>query len=431
MDGDSTDEEELAVAAVPSGGVRGADGRRPASRLAVGSSVCVEKACGGGGATVRWCGRVAEAAAGVARGDEGRYKVTYAGWGPRFDEWLPAAALLPLGDATSDTVRRREWSSALAAHYAAPSVAAVAGRSSLARVQRAALTATDTFHALASAAHAERTAARTRQAWLAQAAAALPEVPEGGHGGLSSGVLRAALLRPCHECLHAHAFCSPLPAPHRASRRPPPPALQAALLLRDGTAPDTAPSGQVALTAAASSALWVREVALALLTLEAALPAGSVDVADAWAPPRAAAWASFVASARSAAELAAALVALEDAIRPAWFLPGAASAFRQLPCRSAAVSLASRSGVAQRLFLLDASLAYDRVQLGHGSHAAPSFVALPAPAGARAPPLLSSGALGHPTGRLHALRRAGGLGGRGAQAKGRGRPNGSGGRGGY
>jgi hypothetical protein len=211
----------------------------------------------------------------------------------------------------------------------------------------------------------------------------------------------------------------------------------------------------------------VRELALALLMIEAALPLGSVITstsdAGAWTPSRASAWAWCVASSRCASDLAAALVALEDAIKPAWFLQGASTAFKQLPGRSAAVSLASRSSVSQRLFLLDASLMYDRVQLG-SDKAGPTYVAppeglgggatsasasTPAPKGARAsspppssspsssssssssPSLLAKGPLVSPSGRLQTLRRLGGQGGRGPQAKGRGRPTGTGGRGGY
>ena len=555
-DDDATDEEELAIAAASSK----KDGwSSPLSWLSVGCSVCVEKphfssrTKGSSGATLRWRGRVVEvarnnnkknAAAGAATNnndsdDNTLYKVSYEGWSRQFDEWLPAIALQPAPDSAPDSnnaittttasSRNREWAVALAQQYAAPTLKSTKQRASLGRLQKAASASTSTFDALVSAALAERAAAYAKKTWLEQAVALarggngrdrpqadrIGDVAAGAFivakeqgaleatssGGIAASVLRAALLRPCHELLHAHAFCFPLPAPHRISRHPrlPPQTIQALLVSGPEAAPtsssssstvasgksaskmkgsgsgksstkgssSSSSSSSVSTTGPAPAPAWVRELALAVLTIEAALPLGSVITstsdAGAWTPSRASAWAWCVASSRCASDLAAALVALEDAIKPAWFLQGASTAFKQLPGRSAAVSLASRSSVSQRLFLLDASLMYDRVQLG-SDKAGPTYVAppeglgggatsasasTPAPKGARAsspppssspsssssssssPSLLAKGPLVSPSGRLQTLRRLGGQGGRGPQAKGRGRPTGTGGRGGY
>ena len=546
-DDDATDEEELAVAAASSSSKK--DGRSsPPLCLSVGCSVCVEKphfneAKSSSGATLRWRGRVVEvarnskknAATGATNNDNNDdnslYKVSYDGWSRHFDEWLPAIALQPAPDSTTNSSsatittagssRNREWAVTLAQQYAAPTLRATKQRASLGRLQTAAATSTSTFDALVSAALSERAAVYAKKTWLEQAATLarggngldraqadrIGDVAAGAFivaeeqgalessssGGIAAGVLRAALLRPCHELLHAHAFCFPSPAAHRICRHPrlPPHTLKALL----SSAPEAAPenssssttrsgkkaggtkgsasskgspkgsSSSVSTGGVVPAPAWVRELALALLTVEAALPLGSVDTsassAAAWTPARASAWAWCVASSRCAADLAAALVALEEAVKPAWFLPGASTAFKQLPGRSAAVSSASRSSVSQRLFLLDASLMYDRVQLG-SDKAAPTYVAppeatagaafaspasTPAAKGARAssspppslsssssassPSLLAKGRLVNPSGRLQTLRRLGGQGGRGSQAKGRGRPTGTGGRGGY
>jgi hypothetical protein len=76
-------------------------------------------------------------------------------------------------------------------------------------------------------------------------------------------------------------------------------------------------------------------------------------------------WSWSLDSAATPYELMACVLALEAAVRPAWFLPGSYAALRSLHSRHGALALATWGSVAARVFTFDAVLQYDRVVLNH------------------------------------------------------------------
>ena len=94
---------------------------------------------------------------------------------------------------------------------------------------------------------------------------------------------------------------------------------------------------------------------------QACLPVGSVQ--PYWTTELATIWAAATRRATTAPALARCLLLLEDAIRPQWLVPAASAALRGLPSRAGALSVASRGSLALRLFTLDGSLMYDKLEL--------------------------------------------------------------------
>ena len=335
----------------------------------------------------------AEVVATEKRGGEWAFLVRHKGWGSRSDEWCCGPMLRRDGDPEA---RRRRFSSWVEAHYEAPE-----------------------------------------------------PPPEGGFGTSSDldGVRRSGggVLPPV-ALLHASSFGG---KPDR--NRPGAHAALEALAKRGpgalfGAAPGHGRAhgtAKEAVGSRAGGAPWA--LALGLLAFEASLPAGAVEASSSssssssssrgaggdqgtllgWTPAFAARWALVVAKAGAgvsagqgvggvgsggsngavAARLMECLVCLEDALRPGWLLPAAAGSLKGLPSRAGALrGPVSLAAVAQRLFVLDGALQYDKV-LRPGSRT-PGY--------------------SHTTARLAALRLATGggpgAGVKGGKVRGRGRP---------
>lgn len=101
----------------------------------------------------------------------------------------------------------------------------------------------------------------------------------------------------------------------------------------------------------------------AVLTVEAALPFGSIDTSDTgcWKSLFAKQWRMLVANAKGAAALMRCLVLLEDSIFAEWVKVDIGHLRSCLPDRWKAVGEASSSSLAIRVILLDRSLKYGKV----------------------------------------------------------------------
>ena len=104
----------------------------------------------------------------------------------------------------------------------------------------------------------------------------------------------------------------------------------------------------------------------ALLTIEAALPQGSVDTScsGAWNPDSAFYWKRMVENSPGLATLMGCVILLEDSIDKAWFKPHAKHFVDCLPKYWKAISDASIPAIATRISLLDRAINY----VSTGSH---------------------------------------------------------------
>jgi hypothetical protein len=101
----------------------------------------------------------------------------------------------------------------------------------------------------------------------------------------------------------------------------------------------------------------------AILTVEAALPLGSIDTSNMgnWNPKHARYWRMLVISAKGPAALMRCLILLEDLIVTEWVKVDVGYLRSCLPDRWKAVGEASASSLAIRVILLDRSLKYEKV----------------------------------------------------------------------
>ena len=104
----------------------------------------------------------------------------------------------------------------------------------------------------------------------------------------------------------------------------------------------------------------------ALLTIEAALPLGSIDTSQhgVWRPEAAAYWRSMVQNSTGPAYLMGCVVLLEDSLSSLWMYPQAKHLFACLPRHWKAIKDASVSSVAVRVWLLDSGIRYNHVDGG-------------------------------------------------------------------
>jgi hypothetical protein len=100
-----------------------------------------------------------------------------------------------------------------------------------------------------------------------------------------------------------------------------------------------------------------------VLTVEAALPLGSIDTSDTgrWKPECAKHWRTLVVNATGASALMRCLILLEDTIHVEWVKVDIGHLRSCLPDRWKAVGEASSSSLAVRVILLDRSLKYEKV----------------------------------------------------------------------
>jgi hypothetical protein len=98
----------------------------------------------------------------------------------------------------------------------------------------------------------------------------------------------------------------------------------------------------------------------ALLTIEAALPQGSVDtsVTGSWNPESSAYWRRMVENCPGLSSLMGCVILLEDAIDKAWFRPQVKHLLDCLPKYWKAINDASVPSIATRIWLLDRAIIY-------------------------------------------------------------------------
>ena len=103
----------------------------------------------------------------------------------------------------------------------------------------------------------------------------------------------------------------------------------------------------------------------ALLMIEAALPAGSVETGPRgeWRPEYSAAWRMTVMQAPGPYTLMACIYYLEESINPEWIDPHVTHVLSCLPQRWKAIREASFSSLALRVFMLDQGLDYETVEI--------------------------------------------------------------------
>jgi len=99
----------------------------------------------------------------------------------------------------------------------------------------------------------------------------------------------------------------------------------------------------------------------ATLLIEAALPAGSVKTStnESWAPEKASCWRSDVMAAESSGSLMGCVILLENMISKDWLRPNAEHLLSCLPRPWKAISEASLSSIALRLWILDSGIKYE------------------------------------------------------------------------
>lgn len=109
------------------------------------------------------------------------------------------------------------------------------------------------------------------------------------------------------------------------------------------------------------SAASLAPLRAALLSIEAALPLGSVDPAN-WSPDVSARWRAEVEAADDPPTLAGKAVLLESVVSEKWIRPSSQRALSCLPRHWKAVSEASASSLSLRIRLLDGGILYDKVE---------------------------------------------------------------------
>jgi hypothetical protein len=110
------------------------------------------------------------------------------------------------------------------------------------------------------------------------------------------------------------------------------------------------------------SSLWLLKKAL--LLVESALPHGALDKSDdKWGKKQfGPAWRESVMSATDPTGLMQCLLLLEYSIKPQWLKPAGLKLFALLPSRSFSMRQATAGMVAMRLWTLDQTIKYERVE---------------------------------------------------------------------
>ncbi|RYH25189.1 hypothetical protein EON65_15910 [archaeon] len=108
----------------------------------------------------------------------------------------------------------------------------------------------------------------------------------------------------------------------------------------------------------------LEQIRAAMLIIEAALPCGAVDDSeDRWADDFVIAWREAVMTASDPVSLMQCQILLEYGIRTSWLKPTGLKLFSCLPSRAQSLKQATYGMVAIRVWLLDMTIKYDKVQI--------------------------------------------------------------------